>query len=428
MITYLDAESKELEKIISRKFECTQEVEESVRNILEEVRKKGEKAAFFFTKKFDNANITGANFKVKQEELDRALSEVEGEFIANLEEAANNIWKFHEKQKPCSWLEKDSYGNLLGQIFNPLERIGMYVPGGTAAYPSSVLMNAVPAKAAGVKEIVMASPPSPDGSLNPYTLAAAKIAEVDEIFKIGGAQAVASFAYGAGDLKPVDKITGPGNIYVTAAKKLVYGTVDIDMLAGPSEILIIADKSADPCFVAADMLSQAEHDPLAAALLITTDRELAEKVREEIASQLLDLKRKDTAEESLKNYGAIILAGSLEEAVHIANTYAPEHLELMIEDPFRVLYDIINAGSIFVGEWSPEPVGDYFAGPNHILPTGGTARFYSPVTVNTFLKSSSVIAYKKDSLYDNASKIINLAEIEGLDAHANAVKVRFLKK
>jgi histidinol dehydrogenase len=309
-------------------------------------------------------------------------------------------------------------------MYQPINRVGIYVPGGTAAYPSSVLMNAIPAKVAGVNEIVMVSPPAEDSTLNQYTLVAAKIAGVNEIFKVGGAQAVGALTFGAGALKPVDKITGPGNIFVTVAKKLVYGIVDIDMLAGPSEILIIADENADPEFIAADLLSQAEHDPMAAAVLVTHKKELAVEVQKELKNQFKYLSRKDIIKKSLNNYGTAVITKDLKESVKTANNFASEHLELLVDNPFEILPEIKNAGAIFMGEWTPEPVGDYFAGPNHILPTGGTARFYSPVTVDTFMKKSSIIYYKKDNLLKNGEKIIKLAEKEGLDAHANAVKKR----
>ncbi|MDK2985694.1 MAG: histidinol dehydrogenase [Clostridia bacterium] len=424
MIKLCAANNEEVKKLLSRKFEYGAQVEDVVNDILKAVKIDGEEAVFEYTKMFDGAYLSSDNFKVSQQEIDEAYEIVEREVVKYIEEAAANIADFHKKQKPVSWLEGDKEDNLLGQMYTPLERVGVYVPGGTAAYSSSVLMNAVPAKVAGVKEIVMVSPPSNNGKLNPYTLVAADVAGVDEIYKVGGAQAVAALAYGAGQLKPVDKITGPGNIYVTVAKKVVYGIVDIDMLAGPSEILIIADKSANPKYVAADMLSQAEHDELAAAILLTPEKDLAEAVVQELETQLANLSRRDIIKKSLRNYSAAIITEDLAEAIEIANNYAPEHLELLVEEPFEIMPDIKNAGAIFVGEWSPEPVGDYFAGPNHILPTGGTARFYSPVTVDTFMKKSSIIYYKKNNLLKNGEKIIKLAETEGLDAHANAVQVR----
>ncbi|MBZ4688492.1 MAG: histidinol dehydrogenase [Clostridiales bacterium] len=424
MIKLCAASNEEVKNLLSRKFEYGAQVEDVVNDILKAVKIDGEEAVFEYTKMFDGAYLSSDNFKVSQQEIDEAYEIVEREVVKYIEEAAANIADFHNKQKPVSWLEGDKEDNLLGQMYTPLERVGVYVPGGTAAYPSSVLMNAVPAKVAGVKEVVMVSPPSNNGKLNPYTLVAADVAGVDEIYKVGGAQAVAALAYGAGQLKPVDKITGPGNIYVTVAKKVVYGIVDIDMLAGPSEILIIADKSANPKYVAADMLSQAEHDELAAAILLTPEKDLAEAVVQELETQLANLSRRDIIKKSLRNHSAAIITEDLAEAIEIANNYAPEHLELLVEEPFEIMPDIKNAGAIFVGEWSPEPVGDYFAGPNHILPTGGTARFYSPVTVDTFMKKSSIIYYKKNNLLKNGEKIIKLAETEGLDAHANAVQVR----
>lgn len=417
----------DIEVLINRKREYGWDKEKSVREILDEVREKGSPALFKYTLKFDGAKISEESFKVSDKEIEKALSRVDKEVIDYLQEAADNIYSYHEKQKRTSWLEKDKEGNLLGQLMTPLERVGIYVPGGRASYPSSVLMNAIPARVAEVKELVMVTPPAVDGSVNSYTLAAAHIAGAREIYKAGGAQAIAALAYGVDRLKPVDKITGPGNIYVTIAKKLVYGIVDIDMLAGPSEILIIADERANPAYIAADMLSQAEHDPLAASLLLVPDWGIAEEVKKELEIQLKKLSRKEIAEKSLLERGTIIITENIEEAVEIANSFAPEHLELMVRDPFAILSEIKNAGAIFMGESSPEPVGDYFAGPNHILPTGGTARFYSPVTVDTFMKKSSIIYYRKKNLLKKGHKIIRLAEIEGLDAHASAIRVRIGK-
>ena len=336
----------------------------------------------------------------------------------------DNIRAFHARQLRSSWMEPDSEGNILGQITRPLHRVGIYVPGGTAAYPSSVLMNALPAQVAGVSQIAMVSPPAADGSMNPYTLAAASACGVTEIYKVGGAQAIAALAHGTQSVPRVDKITGPGNIYVTMAKKLVYGTVDIDMLAGPSEVLIVADHTANPRYAAADLLSQAEHDPLASAILVTPSVDLARVVQRELELQLATLSRKEIAQQSLADYGAIILTSDLGEAMEIANQFAPEHLELLLENPFVWLGQVKNAGAVFMGSYSPEPIGDYFAGPNHILPTGGTARFYSPVTVDTFTKKTSVIAYSKGGFETAAPRVIKLATVEGLDAHANSIKVR----
>jgi len=328
------------------------------------------------------------------------------------------------KQKEKSWLEPDAEGSMLGQLILPIQRAGIYVPGGTAAYPSSVLMNAVPAKVAGVEEIVMVTPPAKDGSINPHTLVAAKETGVNEAYKVGGAQAVAALAYGTESIRVVDKITGPGNIFVTTAKKIVYGQVDIDMLAGPSEILIVADESARADYLAADMLSQAEHDRLAASVLVTNSELLAEKVQAELMLQLERLPRREIAAASLEEQGAVIICKSIQECIEAANTYAPEHLEVVVENPFDWLPRIRNAGAIFLGSYAPEPVGDYFAGPNHVLPTGGTARFYSPLNVATFMKKSSIISYSREALLHNAADIIKLARTEGLEAHARAVEVR----
>ena len=321
-------------------------------------------------------------------------------------------------------MEPDDLGNIMGQLYRPLKRAGLYVPGGTAAYPSSVLMNAIPAQVAGVEEIAMVTPPDASGRINPYTLVAAAELGLAEIYKVGGAQAVFALAWGTDTVAAVDKITGPGNIYVTVAKKMVYGDVDIDMLAGPSEILIVADRSANPVYLAADMMSQAEHDVLARSVLVTDDEQLIDQVEEEISRQLSELSRRSIIEQSLRDYGAFILVQNLEEACQVANLVAPEHLELMVEHPFAWLGYIKNAGSIFLGQYTPEPVGDYYAGPNHILPTGGTARFYSPVTVDTFLKKSGVLFYSQRGLAQASDDIITLAEVEGLTAHANSVRVR----
>ncbi|HBK52615.1 MAG TPA: histidinol dehydrogenase, partial [Syntrophomonas wolfei] len=323
-----------------------------------------------------------------------------------------------------SWMEPDERGNILGQLYRPLKRVGIYVPGGTAAYPSSVLMNAIPAQVAGVSEIAMVTPPAKDGSINPYTLVAAAELGIEEIYKMGGAQAVFALAYGTENINKVDLISGPGNIYVTIAKKMVYGDVNIDMLAGPSEILIVADKKANPAYLAADMMSQAEHDVLARSILVTDSETLIERVREEIEKQVQELSRRDIIRQALESYGALVLVPGMDQACTVANLVAPEHLELMVEHPFDYLSRIRNAGAIFLGKYTPEPVGDYFAGPNHILPTGGTARFYSPVSVDTFMKSSSIIYYSPQGIREDAEGIMKLAEVEGLTAHANSIRIR----
>lgn len=399
--------------------------EEQVREVLAKVRAEGDSAIYAYTEKFDGASINDDNFLVTAEEIKEAYQQVDDKFVTAVKAAKEKIYAFHQKQLRNSWLEPDSNGTILGQLIKPVKRAGIYVPGGTASYPSSVLMNALPAMVAGVKEIVMVTPPlKGTDQVNPYTLVAANEAGVTEIYKMGGAQAVAALAYGTNLVAKVDKIVGPGNIYVTLAKKLVYGDVDIDMLAGPSEIVILADEFANPAYVAADMLSQAEHDTLAASILVTTSKELIEKVQIEVANQLAQLPRQDIATESLKNKGAMVLADDLNQGIAVVNELAPEHLELLVQDPFNILGKIENAGAIFMGEYSPEPIGDYVAGPNHVLPTGGTAKFYSPLNVDTFLKKSSVIYYSAQSLLQDGPVAVTLAEGEGLDAHANAVKLR----
>ena len=357
-------------------------------------------------------------------EIDAAYEQVDDEYIFSLQSAIDNIDLFHYRQLKNSWMEPDEKGNILGQLFRPLRRVGIYVPGGTAAYPSSVLMNAIPAQVAGVEQIAMVSPPDRNGRMNPYTLVAAAELDLTEIYKMGGAQAIFALARGTETIEKVDLISGPGNIYVTVAKKMVYGYVGIDMLAGPSEILIVADAKADPVYLAADLMSQAEHDVLARSILVTDTPGLIERVAEELDRQVETLSRREIITQSLQDFGALILVNNLQEACAVANRVAPEHLELVIENPFEVMSQIHNAGAIFMGSHTPEPVGDYFAGPNHILPTGGTARFYSPVTVDTFTKASSLIYYSAQGLQRDADNIIKLAEIEGLTAHANSVRVR----
>ncbi|HNX92987.1 MAG TPA: histidinol dehydrogenase [Syntrophomonas sp.] len=404
--------------------EDMQQYEQRVMEIAQAVKARGDEAIFEFNRRFDGAEINRDNFLVSEEEIDEAYELVDDDYIFSLRKAIDNIDFFHGKQLRNSWMEPDERGNVLGQLFRPLERVGIYVPGGTAAYPSSVLMNAIPAQVAGVQEIAMVSPPGANGKMNPYTLVAAAELGLTEVYKMGGAQAVFALAWGTETVKKVDLISGPGNIYVTLAKKMVYGDVNIDMLAGPSEILIVADSNADPAYLAADMMSQAEHDVLARSILVTDSEVLMDKVEKELEKQLPSLSRRDIIEKSLADYGAMILVNDTNDACRVANLVAPEHLELMVEKPFEMLSKIHNAGAIFMGSNTPEPVGDYLAGPNHILPTGGTARFYSPVTVDTFMKASSIIYYSREGLEEDTDDIIKLAEVEGLTAHANSLRVR----
>lgn len=398
--------------------------EQSVQTIAAEVKARGNQAIFEFTERFDGAKINEENFLVTESEIEEAYELVDDDYVFSLRKAIDNIDFFHGKQLRNSWMEPDEKGNILGQLVRPLERVGIYVPGGTAAYPSSVLMNAIPAQVAGVEQIAMVSPPNSSGKMNPYTLVAAAELGLTEIYKMGGAQAIFALAWGTQTISKVDLISGPGNIYVTLAKKMVYGDVNIDMLAGPSEILIVADNKARPACVAADMMSQAEHDVLARSILVTDDKNLLDEVEKEIQKQLATLSRREIIEKSLADYGALILVEDMIEACEVANQVAPEHLELMVDKPFEMLSKIRNAGAIFLGNNTPEPVGDYMAGPNHILPTGGTARFYSPVTVDTFMKASSIIYYSREGLAEDADDIIKLAEVEGLTAHANCLRVR----
>lgn len=423
-ITRIAAGSQAFEDYLAAGYADMKEYEQSVAAIGQEVREKGNQAVFAYTQKFDGAFINEENFLVSDQEFEEAYDRVDDEYIMALREAIDNISAFHTRQMRNSWMEPDERGNILGQVYRPLERAGIYVPGGTAAYPSSVLMNAIPALVAGVREIAMVSPPDRDGRMNPYTLVAAAELGLEEVYKMGGAQAIFALAWGTQTIKKVDLISGPGNIYVTIAKKMVYGDVDIDMLAGPSEILIVADSRANPVYLAADMMSQAEHDVLARSILVCDDETLLDRVEEELNRQIAGLSRRDIIEKALGQYGAFIISEDLNEACRVANRVAPEHLELMVEYPFDVLSKIHNAGAIFMGQYTPEPVGDYFAGPNHILPTGGTARFYSPVTVDTFVKASSLIYYSRRGIEEDADAIMKLAEVEGLTAHANSIRVR----
>jgi len=413
-----------LELIKNREEAGQDEVNVVVKGILDDVKANGDEAVVKYTNKFDSPAVTKGNLKVTRSEIESAYEKVEKEFLEALKEAAENIRFFHEKQKQNTWMVTKGQGIILGQSVRALETVGIYVPGGTAAYPSSVLMNALPAKVAGVENIVMVTPPMKNGEINPNILVAADIAGVGTIFKTGGAQAVGALAFGTESIPKVDKIVGPGNIYVAIAKKLVYGNVDIDMIAGPSEILVIADEFADPAFIAADLMSQAEHDRLASSILITYDKRLAEKVVAELEKQVDTLSRKDIIKDSLENFGAILITDNIKEAVDLSNRIAPEHLELSVRDPFMYLGDIRNAGSIFLGDYAPEPLGDYMAGPNHVLPTSGTAKFFSALSVDNFIKKSSFLHYSEEALLAIGKKIVKLAETEGLDAHANSIKVR----
>ncbi|WP_163193121.1 histidinol dehydrogenase [Clostridium thermarum] len=411
-----------IENLKNRSEEIQQEVYRVVESILRDVKKFGDKALTDYTLKFDGVSIK--DFLVSEKEINEALETVDEEFLAALNTAKENIWFYHEKQKQGSWITAKEDGVLLGQNVRALKTVGLYVPGGTAAYPSSVLMNVIPAKVAGVQNIVMVTPPSRDGKVNVNILAAAKIAGADKIYKIGGAQAIGALAYGTETIPRVDKIVGPGNIYVATAKKSVYGYVDIDMIAGPSEILIVADKYANPKFVAADLMSQAEHDVLSSAILVTDSLDLAYKVRDELNRQIKTMSRREIIESSIEDYGAIIVTDSLKASIEIANELAPEHLELMVQEPMKYLGEIENAGSIFLGQYAPEPLGDYIAGPNHVLPTSGTARFFSPLSVDSFIKKSSFLYYTEEALKKVGNEAIKLAEVEGLTAHANSIKVR----
>ena len=414
-----------LENLLKRSPNNYGKFEAAVDEILNKVKTEGDAALFAYTKEFDKTEICADTIKVTEEEIKEAYEAVDPALIDVIRKALVNIRSYHEKQRQNSWFTSETNGTMLGQKVTALERVGVYVPGGKAVYPSSVLMNIVPAKVAGVDQIVMTTPPGKDGKVNPSTLVAAKEAGADEIYKVGGAQAIGALAYGTESIPKVDKIVGPGNIFVALAKKAVYGYVSIDSIAGPSEILIIADETANPRYVAADLLSQAEHDELASAILITTSEELAAKVSEETENFLAALSRRETIRKSLDNYGYILLADSLDSAVDTANEIASEHLEILTKDPFPVMTRIRNAGAVFLGEYSSEPLGDYFAGPNHVLPTNGTAKFFSPLNVDDFMKKTSIISYSKEALEKVHKDIELFAEREGLTAHANSIKVRF---
>ncbi len=397
-----------------------------VSDILENVRVNGDKALREYTRIFDNAEIGPA--EVSEKEILAAYSEIEPELLETIKRSKQNIWSFHEKQLQNSWITPKEDGTVLGQLVRPLEKVGLYVPGGTAPLISSVLMTAVPAKVAGVSRIIMCTPPSRDGSVNPAILVAAREAGIDQVFRVGGAQAVGAMAYGTESIPAVDKICGPGNVYVSTAKRLIYGDCDIDMFAGPSEILVIADSTAKPEYVAADLLSQAEHDKLASSVLVTDDPKLIDQVAVQIKEQLSVLSRSSITEKSLQDFGFAVLVENIEEAIEVSNNIAPEHLEICVEEPMSLIGRIRNAGAIFVGNYSPEPLGDYMAGPSHVLPTSGTARFSSPVNVDQFIKKSSLIYYNRGALERTSQDIIRFAEAEHLDAHANAIRVRFAGK
>lgn len=397
----------------------------SVDKILSDVKENGDKAVIKYTNNFDSENINSQNIKVTVDDIKNAYKIVDKKFIEAIKKAKENIEFYHEKQKQKSWMVTKEDGVMLGQQIRPLDIVGIYVPGGTAAYPSSVIMNTIPAKVAGVGKVIMVTPPLKDGSINPNILVAADIAGVDEIYKVGGAQGVGALAYGTETIPKVDKVVGPGNIYVAMAKRSVYGFVDIDMIAGPSEILVIADETGDAELIAADLMSQAEHDVLASSILVTTSEELAIKVKEELERQSETLSRKDIIKSALRDYGIILIVENIEHAIELANTIAPEHLEVMVKEPFIVLGELKNAGSIFLGKFAPEPLGDYMAGPNHVLPTSGSARFFSPLSVDDYVKKSSFIYYSEKGLSKVKDDIVVLAETEGLTAHANSIKVRF---
>lgn len=399
--------------------------EGTVQEIVDDVRARGDEALFEYTKKFDGAELSADNIRVTQAEIQEALSQVDPNLLAVMKKSMKNIREYHEKQKQYSWFDSKPNGTILGQKVTALSSVGVYVPGGKAAYPSSVLMNIIPAEVAGVEKIVMVTPPGKDGKVNPVTLIAAHLAGATEVYKVGGAQAIAALAFGTKSIPRVNKIVGPGNIFVALAKKAVYGHVSIDSIAGPSEILVLADETANPRYVAADLLSQAEHDELASAILVTTSMELAEKVSAEADTFVQNLSRKAILEKSLENYGYILVADSMEDAIETANAIASEHLEIVTKNPFEVMTKIQNAGAIFMGEYSSEPLGDYFAGPNHVLPTNGTAKFFSPLGVDDFIKKSSIIYYSREALEAVHTDIESFAEAEHLTAHANSIRVRF---
>ena len=420
-----EARTNILENLLKRSPNSYGEFEGRVNEIIENVRANRDAAIFDYTKRFDGADINAENILVTEDEIKEAYEKVDEKLLTVIRKALVNIRKYHEKQRQYSWFDSEESGIILGQKVTALEKVGVYVPGGKAVYPSSVLMNIVPAKVAGVKTIVMTTPPGKDGKVNPATLVAAKEAGVDAIYKVGGAQAIAALAFGTESVPKVDKIVGPGNIYVALAKIAVFGFVSFDSIAGPSEIMVLADETANPRFVAADLLSQAEHDEMASAILVTTSRDLAEQVSKEVEGFVAQLSRKEIIQKSLDNYGYILVAESMDEAIATVNEIASEHLELVTKNPFETMTKIRNAGAIFVGEYSSEPLGDYFAGPNHVLPTNGTAKFFSPLSVDDFIKKSSIISYSREALEPIYKDIVQFAECEQLTAHANSIRVRF---
>ena len=427
-IVKLNEDSKKniLEDLLKRSPNNYDQYADSVNEILSNVKENGDKAIFDYTKKFDGADINAENILVTKEEIQEAYDSLENkELVDIIRKSLNNIKVYHEKQKQYSWFDSKPDGSLLGQKVTPIARVGVYVPGGKAAYPSSVLMNVIPAKVAGVEEIVMVTPPGKDGKVNPNTLIAANEAGVDKIYKVGGAQAIGALAYGTESIKKVDKIVGPGNIFVALAKKAVFGFVSIDSIAGPSEILVLADETANPKYVAADLLSQAEHDELASAILVTTSEELANEVSKWVDKFVKELSRTEIMEKSLENYGYILVADTMDDAIDAANEIASEHLEILTKNPFDTMTRVKNAGAMFLGEYSSEPLGDYFAGPNHVLPTNGTAKFFSPLSVDDFIKKSSIISFSREALAPMSQDIQKFAKAEGLTAHANSIKVRF---
>lgn len=423
-----ESKSNILDNLLKRSPNNYDEYQDKVNEILSNVKKNGDKAVFHYTETFDKAELTPDTLYVTEEEIKEAYTKVDPELITVMKKSIENIRSFHEKQVHNSWFTTREDGVILGQRITPLESVGVYVPGGKAAYPSSVLMNIIPAKTAGVRRIVMVTPPGADGKVNPATLAAAHLAGATEVCKVGGAQAIAALAYGTESIPKVDKIAGPGNIFVALAKKSVYGHVSIDSVAGPSEIMVLADETANPRYVTADLLSQAEHDELASAILVTTSRDLAEKVSAQVDEFTAALSRRDIISHSIENYGYILLADTMEDAIDAVNAIASEHLEILTKNPFDTMTRVKNAGAIFLGEYSSEPLGDYFAGPNHVLPTNGTAKFFSPLSVDDFVKKSSVISYSREALQEVHEDIIRFAKAEHLTAHANSIAVRFGKE
>ena len=420
-----DTKKNLLEDLLKRSPNNYGQYEASVKEILDKVKEEKDAAVFAYTAKFDGAELTADTIEVTDAEIEEAYAQVDDTLLTVIRKAKDNIESYHAKQRQNSWFDSKSDGTILGQKITPLHRVGVYVPGGKAVYPSSVLMNVMPAKVAGVDEIIMVTPPGKNGKVSPNTLVAAKEAGVDKIYKVGGAQAIAALAYGTESIPKVDKIVGPGNIYVALAKKAVYGHVSIDSIAGPSEILVVADETANPRYVAADLLSQAEHDELASAILVTTSEKLAHEVSDQVDGFLKELSRAEIISKSLDNYGYILLADTMEDVIDVANEIASEHLEIQTKNPFEVMTKIRNAGAIFIGEYASEPLGDYFAGPNHILPTNGTAKFFSPLSVDDFIKKSSIISYSREALQKVHKDIESFAKAEQLTAHANSIHVRF---